>query len=488
MKRWIYYCLVVGFVGFSLQASGVELLILNHLYDEPDNLLWEDEIDLDPQSGDTNLTKPQARTLAEDLRQSLKSRLEDDPIGSAMQLANVGMFSTYAGDLTAGQTDLELALNQLQAQHRQYDPELTRIISALGINAFLQENFEVAENYFRRSQHIHHRQDGLFTSGQTANLNWLTRTYLSTERYEEADTAQRHVLQIAQRRLVNDSPQLDEVKRGVAIYLGRRGSTISPLADEMARANRQRLFSEALTLIQEVITSIEQRLGKDVMELIPVLKTKAEIHFWRGGHSRFQDASLERTLAIIQNQPDPAEHVLAETWLDLADSYILTGNRGALEAYRQAWAITTDIFNDNLEQADPATAASAVSPPLMLSPKTYFPLITDYKPKTLPEGDLPELFVDVSFTVSEYGQPRRLRIVDRNVPTDEARLARALVASSRYRPALKEGLAQPYDLSRRVTFVSESFNAESESAVSTAPAPEDGLLDADPNLSDPDAT
>ena len=484
MKRWLPIVTLAGLLGASMGAGALERLILDHLYLKDDNSPLHAMVDSNTNAEAEALSKRQAEVMAADINQSLIAGLGEDAYFAATQLANVGILQTYTDDLSRGQANLEAALEQLQSQSTQHDPRLTGVISALGINAYLQSDYEGAEAYFRRSQHIHHRDAGLYSSTQTSNLNWLTRTYLADQRFDAADIAQRYVLDIARRSLQASSPQLNEVKAGIAVYLGRRGSTISPMADEMARANRQRLFSDALLLIDEVIESIERTLGENVLDLIPVLKTKAQIHYWRGGHSRFQNESLERTLTIIQSQEAPSAALLKATWLDLADSYVLTGSRDSMHAYRMAWNIEPEHTNDlpHPTASDSPSPDGALLEPVLLKPKAFFPVPTDYRPKSDEDeaADTPEpLYVDFDFTISEYGKPRRLKITDRNVPTDEARLARNLLASSRYRPALENGQAKPFPTHFRVLFVSLAVGGD-ENPVSAADSTSDDLLVDDP--------
>ena len=50
------------------------------------------------------------------------------------------------------------------------------------------------------------------------------------------------------------------------------------------------------------------------------------------------------------------------------------------------------------------------------------------------------------------GKPKGIRITDRNVPSEEARWARSAIHNSRYRPALLDGMAVPFESSYRQRF------------------------------------
>ena len=68
------------------------------------------------------------------------------------------------------------------------------------------------------------------------------------------------------------------------------------------------------------------------------------------------------------------------------------------------------------------------------------------------------------------GKPKRIRITDRNVPSEEARWARSAIHSSRYRPALVDGVAVPFETTYRQAFTRIAPLSESPPAADPSAA------------------
>ena len=95
-------------------AKGAPAPILTLLYNTDDLTFLQNESS-EAASGQ-GLSQDQARSLATDLSESLASDNPEDPIYIAKRLANVGIFQTYAGDLTAGDQSLRAALSHSAPQ------------------------------------------------------------------------------------------------------------------------------------------------------------------------------------------------------------------------------------------------------------------------------------------------------------------------------------------------------------------------------------
>ncbi len=523
MRTWLLVAVLVA-PNFAIgQPDGINPnLILDHLYETGPASRWQN---LNPSADQTSETLSQqaAAVLAGDVLERLTLETDISATERGRSLSNAGVFQTYAGNLSAGRATLDQALETLMIDRHQFDPEIATVVTAIGVNAFLQEDFESAENQFRWSQHIQHRQDGLFSANQAKNLNWLTRVYLAELDFNAADTAQRYILRIARNTYREGSPELTKVRDGIAKYLAQRGKMISPLSDELQRALRQTLFADAITLLNENLRAIEAEFGPEALALVSILETKAEIYFWRGSHSRQQERALERALSILELQPNQSAERLAAAWFNLADGYVLTGNRKATEAYAAGWSLQnasqkTDrekipqstqapvlAFTQNPDSALGTTTAPTLAavasesqagplpsaPPsaITASEKISSTVKTDAKPSNpvllwpealgalsfepVNEEKYPpavDYYVDFSFTISAMGKPKRIAIASRNVPSEEARWARSAIHNSRYRPALLNGTAVPFETQFRQSFV----------RVSPAKGPTPGPLSSDP--------
>ena len=448
-------------------ANANPALILNLLY-ETDDLAFLHSKAL----GETSKTTPiiaknRARRLAADLSQSILSDEAADPTYRAKRLTNLGILQTYVGDLATGDQSLRAALALFNQSKSAFDPQLTGLLSAIGINGFLREDYDTAEDYFRRSQNIQHRSLGLFAAEQTSNLNWLTRVYLITDEPAAADNTQRYILKIAKRVFPAGGAALSEVKVAIAAYLGQRARTLSPFADDLNRLLRQTLFNESLELLAEAISEISEAEGRYAAALIEPLETKARIHSWRGGDRRLQEQALEQILAIIENQPNTTPAELSEAWLALADGYILTENKKALTAYREAWVAANPespakaaggpVTNPETLKAQPLLYPDGTflepSEPVLLRPASYQSIYFDPRRDNKDTKPNPTYVVELSFTISTEGRPKRVKVLKKNVPNREVRWTRDMVRSSRYRPALRKGIAEEAEFTARQTFI-----------------------------------
>ena len=475
-------------------AKGAPAPILTLLYNTDDLTFLQNESS-EAASGQ-GLSQDQARSLATDLSESLASDNPEDPIYIAKRLANVGIFQTYAGDLTAGDQSLRAALSHFNQNQGLFDPRLPRLLSAIGINGFLRKDYDTAEDHFRWSQNIQHRSYGLFAAEQTTNLNWLTRTYLSTGETDAADIAQRYVLSIAEQVLPAGSPALSEIKIGVAAYLGQRAKTISPFAEDLDRLLRQTLFTDSIDLLDQAVLEITAAEGPYSVKLIDALETKARVYSWRGRSNRSREQALAQILTIVENQPVVNAEALRDAWLALADGYILTGNRNALTAYRSAWLATnpasaavevsaldaqSDISIEPESKSRPVTTA-VLTDPVLLWPDAYQPIyfkaVTNPNPMETNTG----YAVDLGFTISTEGRAKRIKVLQKNVPNREVRWTRTLVLNSRFRPALRNGIPEEVAFSLRQDFIPrpekdaatpapDASSTDLPSRISLSPAP-----------------
>lgn len=462
---WILFLTLLIFSITWAKADPAPILTL--LYDTDDLTFLPSKTRETGLDASPALSQDQARSLAADLTASLPSAQPEDPIYRAQQLANVGILQTYAGDLTAGDQSLRAALAHFNQSLGLFDPRLTRLLSAIGINGFLREDYDTAEDHFRWSQNVQHRSHGLFAAEQTSNLNWLTRTYLITGQTAAADTAQRYVLGIAEQVLPAGSHALSEVKIGIAAYLGQRAKTISPLAEDLERLLRQTLYTDSLALLDQAILEITAVEGPYSVKLIDALETKAQVYGWRDRNNRLQVKALAQILTIVENQADVTPDQLSDAWLALADGYILTGNEKALSAYRSAWlvanpapaaeAVTVPIAEPPAslgpELENKVGPAASATDPVLLWPDAYQPMY--FSPVIDPDDAEPETGygVDLQFTISTEGRPRRVTVLRKNVPNREVRWTRTMILNSRYRPALRNGIAEEVSFSLRQIFL-----------------------------------
>jgi len=358
-------------------------------------------------------------------------------------LANAAIFDTHAGRPDQGQIFLTEALAMLGADSTPFSPHLFNSVIARGIAAYQLDDFEQAREDFHWGQNILHRNEGVLTFSQAEILNWLTRVHLSDKELFKADTQQRFLLRVAEEHFEDDHETLTAIKQNVAEYLGQRASLISPLEDEPTRAVRQAMFAESLTLLEELIETLEQRAGFTSIELINPLRALARIRHLQGTGFRLAEGPLERVLSILQSQENLDDEDLAQAWLDLGDGRVLSGNPSSQDAYREAWTLLASSTPEAIER---------FNAPVMLLPKKITPLYLERWPTKTEPGEA--LYTDLSLIVTEEGKTKGVKIIDRTVSAKYSRWARSRLSYSRFRPAVQDGepvsqtieLRQPFEV------------------------------------------
>ena len=358
-------------------------------------------------------------------------------------LANAAIFDTHAGRPDQGQIFLTEALAMLGADSTPFSPHLFNSVIARGIAAYQLDDFEQAREDFHWGQNILHRNEGVLTFSQAEILNWLTRVHLSDKELYKADTQQRFLLRVAEEHFEDDHETLTAIKQNVAEYLGQRASLISPLEDEPTRAVRQAMFAESLTLLEELIETLEQRAGFTSIELINPLRALARIRHLQGTGFRLAEGPLERVLSILQSQENLDDEDLAQAWLDLGDGRVLSGNPSSQDAYREAWTLLASSTPEAIER---------FNAPVMLLPKKITPLYLKRWPTKTEPGEA--LYTDLSLIVTEEGKTKGVKIIDRTVSAKYSRWARSRLSYSRFRPAIQDGepvsqtieLRQPFEV------------------------------------------
>jgi len=418
-----------------------------------------------------DLSADHAYSLAEDiLSEQASGVLEAEAVNPATMtagrwLANAAILDTHAGRPDQGQLFLTEALAMLGADSTPFSPHLFNAIIARGIAAYQLDDFEQAREDFHWGQNILHRNEGVLTFSQAEILNWLTRVHLSDKELFKADTLQRFLLRVTEEHFEDNHETLTAIKQNVAEYLGQRASLISPLEDEPARALRQAMFAESLTLLEELIQTLEQRAGLTSIELINPLRALARIRQLQGTGFRLAEGPLERVLDILRSQETLDNEDLAQAWLDLGDGRVLSGNPSSQDAYREAWTLLASSTPEAIEQ---------FNAPVLLLPKKITPLYLERWPSKTEPGAA--LYTDLSLIVTEEGKTKSVKIIDRTVSAKYSRWAKSRISYSRFRPAVQDGqpvsqtieLRQPFEVLEKASDESDEVAKAAEDDSSAA--------------------
>ena len=101
-------------------------------------------------------------TVADDLTSFRKANwdLSDTPRHGSLQIAS-----------------LQQQIEALERAEHPYTPALMPLLLDLGKAALQSERYELAEEAFRRHQHLVHRDDGVRSLNQSASINGLIKLY-----------------------------------------------------------------------------------------------------------------------------------------------------------------------------------------------------------------------------------------------------------------------------------------------------------------------
>jgi len=214
------------------------------------------------------------------------------------------------------------------------------------------------------------------------------------------------------------------------------------------------MFAESLTLLEELIQTLEQRAGLTSIELINPLRALARIRHLQGTGFRLAEGPLERVLSILQGQETLDNEDLAQAWLDLGDGRVLSGNPSSQDAYREAWTLLASSTPEAIEQ---------FNAPVLLLPKKITPLYLERWPTKTEPGAA--LYTDLSLIVTEEGKTKGVKIIDRTVSAKYSRWARSRLSYSRFRPAVQDGEPVSQTIELRQPFeVLEKASEESDDA------------------------
>ncbi len=374
-----------------------------------------------------------ARLLAED---TLDGQVR------ANLLADLGILKAVNAGADEGLLDITAAIELMEASMGPYDAALIDLLVARAAISQDLEAFEVAEESLRRAQHIAHRHDGVYTRNQLPIVQQLTHVHLAQGLVYSADREQRFNLKISEQVYGEDSPEIVGVLQQVGGYFANRGAAlpvIPPItskqfqteAEAFTEQYRLSLFRESVELYDRAIRILEDSRGPNDLSLVPALKGLAEARLLQRTSTRYAEKAMERVLSIVESNPgtDIADH--ARALVDLGDTYTITADNRANDAYLKAW----NLLTDNAGYED-------VRNELFGTPKRIFPenvrvIVLDRQPISVEPGE--PLFANVEFSVVDSGRVARVRVVDGNVPNDEKNMLRRHMRNARFRPRIVDG-------------------------------------------------
>ncbi len=356
---------------------------------------------------------------------------------------------------------LDRAIDLIERDGGIYDARLVTPINRAGRLLQQRGKHEQAIELFRRSQHISHRADGVFSTDQVAALELMTRSYLTTGDLDAANATQ-------------------NFRFKVDVHRFGRGSILTvPSGVALARFKTNlRLYDDARKLYEEAIQITEDSLGGNDLALVDLLLGLASVrqnqrdlqdyHRARAAQlrrdtsiayydyrpqasvlssdqakrnrpvARIQGASPGQALAALNRAVQIVDHhrekvscaYRFDIYVNLGDTYMLLKKRNR--------GITT--YQKAIELLDSASNAQELK-------EQYFgrPLLLQYKkPRPLPNAvgrytNYDGTFAEASFVVRANGSVEEVELVASNAPVPMRTLFRREVRRSIYRPRFVDG-------------------------------------------------
>jgi hypothetical protein len=365
-------------------------------------------------------------------------------------MVNHGIIQSAATDYVLGLSVIESGLAFMERDLNPFSLDLVNAIMAKGLTQLALESLIDAEDTFRRAQHITHRQGGVYSADQISIINYITTTKLRQGEPTAADQQQLFSLRVSEQAYGHDSLELLPVLNRLGSYFATRGSTIPLSLPTEYRMQRDLLFKHSVSMYQRSVAIIELNFGTNDLRLVQPLRGLASARMLQVTNRKFAESALERSLSIIQSNPDSDLSDRARALIDLGDLYIITSDNRAAETYLEAWHLLQETPDTQL------VAISTFGTPTRLFPRDNPIFYLDRRPDSANVGE--PLFVDIEYSVNTAGKVNRVSVLDSNVPNEQVRLLRMRVRGSRFRPRIidaqvvpTEGLLvhQPFALIRR---------------------------------------
>lgn len=404
-----------------------------------------------------------ARNGEFDYAMSLSSRLLDGlPEGDSIDrntlgqlVVNDGIILVAAEHYEDGLVQITQGLDLMEQRTSPFSSSLINAIMAKGITEFALDNLETALDTYRRAQHITHRQGGVYTEEQLPIVDHLTSTHLRQGKIGSADQQQRFALRVAEQTYGPNSIELVPMLTRLGSYFATRGSTYPvslDLSSNEARMFRSELFDDAVAFFERAITIVEQTHGRNDVRLVEALRGLARARMLQRTNTTLAEEALERSLAIVESNPDSDLTDRANAMIALGDLYIITGDTRAAETYLVAWHLLQE--NESTRQL----ASRLFGTPTRVAPAQRSVRTLHRQPDNTDPGD--PLYVSLEYSVTVEGRVQNVKVIDKNVPNDKVRNMREDIRRTRFRPRIKEGeilptdglvLYQPFQVARRTS-------------------------------------
>ena len=366
-------------------------------------------------------------------------------------------FSIEQAEYEGTEEFLERYIRAIEAAHYRYHPDLVEPLTLLGDAQFGQQRIDRALETYSRALHIRRVNDGLFAPDQVAVVYKQADVLKAIGNLEEAGNREEYAYSVL---LKSYGPLSEEILPGTYrladwyrdsfnIFAAR---AMYERALHVYEANDKQSSLSALPALKGLVFTYRQERfppyyvsenQSSSFGAAPMpLSARGTVFTGQITINNFPAAerALQHIVRIRRDNPDSSPLEVFEAILDLADWHLMW------EHFKKAHTLYEFVY-EQLDELDSVDAGAYFAEPRLL----HMPLPADPKPpRTGVEGSATERdripgFIEASFRVSTNGSAQKIEIVAADPEGLMDFRTRRSLRSSRYRPAMANGKAIPFE-------------------------------------------
>jgi len=314
-----------------------------------------------------------------------------DHIKMVSPLVNLAIVQTKDGDFQAAEANYKASILIIEKQEGILSPRLINSLSGLGSTYNRAGQYDQGIITLERALLINHVNEGLYNFEQFKIQDGLTDSYSGMNALEDATFYQKAQVEIYQRKMGVDHPDVSK-----ALYKLARWYELVNNTEEAMLAYRKadRLLREA---------------GGDAnVARVEALQGLAHVYERQAQPSATAN-TLKKALEIVDAQPEPDLLQRATILVALGDLYTRQAKVETSQMnYLEAW--------DNLSQDDEYLDQrdEFFSEPVRVSGGSFSKI--EFNSRGKPDDNLKDGFVLVSYTVTEKGRAKDIKVIESEPP------------------------------------------------------------------------
>ncbi len=391
-------------------------------------------------------------------------------------MANLGMILGLGGYHENSLATLNEALILLESTVSSFSPELLNVIMARALTLAELEQLKETEQALLRAQNISHRQEGVYSYSQIPIVEQLFEVQFQQGNFLKADQQQMFNLRINEQTFGYNSEELLPVLGKMGDYFAERARRFRFTQDNTIQ-NQELLFSRSQNLYNRAIDIIELQYGPNDLRLVEPLRRIAYLRFSQLYGSRMMSRmsngmmfsqpvsskpsklAMERALNVVEGNSTTDLTDRIDAIIRLGDLYTLTSDKRAFETYLRAW----NLLQENPEHENLSVAL--FGKPTLIGPGIPRVLYLEKRPRKVAPDE--NLFISARYTINANGRVGEVKVIDKNVSTNQFHRLRSQLSAIRFRPRIVDGtfvetenltLHQTFRVARKRTSSNSSDN------------------------------